>query len=70
MDPSDEITFKGANLVEEKEPPVNQHLKIRGHSNSLPWRKVLVYDCDKEALEVKSEKNISQLRASTIHAQS
>ena len=67
MDPIDEITSKGANPIEDKEPPVNQHLKSRGHSNSPPWRKVLVYDCDKETVEVKSEKDISQSRASTMH---
>ena len=70
MDPSDEITSKGTNLVEEKEPPVNQPSKSRGHPNSPPWRKVLVYDCDKETVRVKSEKDISQLRASIAHVQS
>ena len=66
MDPSDEITSKGANVLEE-EPSINQHLK---RSKSPPCKKVLVYDCDEETVKVKSEKDISQSRASTIHEQS
>ena len=69
MNPSNNNTSKGADLVEEK-PPVDQHQKSRGRSNSRPWRKLLVYDCDEEAVKVKSAKDISQLRASAIHAQS
>ena len=70
MDPSNEITSKGANVVEEKEPSINQHQKSHGRSTSPPWRKLLVYDCDEQALSVKSEKDISQSRAPIIHAQS
>ena len=70
MDSNDENTSKSANVVEEEEPSVNQHLKSRGRSNSPPWRKLLVYDCDEQAVKVKSEKNISEARASAIRAQS
>ena len=68
MDASDEITAKRATLHEEEEPLHSQHLKNRGRSNSPPWRKLLVYDCEQQAIEIISEKNIGQLCASFIHA--
>ena len=68
MDASDEIIAKGATLHEEEEPLQNQYLKHRGRSNSPPWRKLLVYDCEQQAIEIRSEKNIGQLCASFIHA--
>ena len=65
MDASDEFTAKRAT---PEEPLQNQHLKNGGRSNSPPWRKLLVYDCEQQAIEIKSEKNIGQLCVSFIHA--
>lgn len=60
MGPSDETTIKSVNALDEGEPSDSQFVKNRGRSNSPPWKKLLVYDCEQETVEVKSEKNISQ----------
>ncbi len=60
MDASDETTTKSGTVLEEGEPSDSQFAKNRGRSNSPPWKKLLVYDCEQETVEVKSEKNISQ----------
>lgn len=59
MDASDETTSKSATAHEEEGPSNSQFPKIRGRSNSPPWRKLLVYDCAEQAVEVQSEKDIS-----------
>ena len=60
MDASDETTNKSVNALEEEEPSDSQFPKNGGRLNSPPWKKLLVYDCEQETVEVRSEKNISQ----------
>ena len=60
MDASDKTTNKSVTALEEEEPSESQFTKNRGRSNSPPWKKTLVYDCEQETVEVKSEKNIGQ----------
>ena len=42
----------------------NPHTRNQGHFDNAPWKKVLVYDRDEQALKVKSKKDIGQSRAS------
>ena len=58
MDTSDQSTTKSVTALEEEEPSSSQFARNRGRSNSPPWRKLLVYDCEQQTVKVKSEKNI------------
>ena len=59
MDARDETTSKSATAHEEEGTSNSQFPDLRGRSKSPPWRKVLVYDCAEQALEVQNEKDIS-----------
>ena len=68
MEASDGTIAKSAIALEDEEPSDSQHLKNRGRSNSPPWKKGLVYDCEEQTINFRSEKDISWSQASTIHA--
>ena len=72
MDASEKTATKSVTaLEEEEEPSDSQFAKDRGGSNSLTWKKILVYDCEQQTVRVKSEKSIGQLRRTdAIHAPS
>ena len=55
MDASDETTTKSVTALE---PSDSQFPK--NHRRSKNWKKSLVYDCESETVEVKSEKNTGQ----------
>ncbi len=60
MEASDETVAKSATALEAEEPSDSQHLKNRGRSNSPPWKKGLVYDCEEQTVRFRSEKDISR----------
>ena len=61
MDASNETTTTSPTLEDGVNDP---HPQNHERFNNAPWKKVLVYDSAIRTLEVKSKKDISQLRAS------
>ena len=58
---SEQHAAKAAAVREEEEGPhESQFFSPQKRSNSIPWRKALVYDCKTQAVKVRKEKDISQ----------
>ena len=66
MDVSNQSTAKAAAVIEDPEPPKQQHLREHGRSNSSN-SPVLVYDCEQKTVQVLNKKNVGKLCASIIH---
>ena len=63
MDASNETTTTSSTVEDGSNNP---HPKNHGRLNNSPLKRVLFYDSDHHILDVKNEKDISQLRASVL----
>ena len=53
-------TAKAAAVHEDEEPHESQFYSHQKRSNSPPWKKALVYDCERQAVNVRKERDIGQ----------
>ena len=67
MDARDGTTARSAMTVEEGRSSNSHHIKQRGRSNSLRWKKQVVYDCVKQTVKVLNEEDIGRLHALIVH---
>ena len=63
---SEESTAKTAAVHEEEGPDCSQFISQRKRSNSPPWKKALVFDCEEQAVKVQSERDIGQSPSAQI----
>ena len=70
MAASEGTATKSVTALNDEEPSDTQFPQVRGRSNSPPWRKLLVYDCENQAVKVKSVKKIGQSRLLVVYTSS
>lgn len=64
MDRDDKDITSGPSTTGEKEPAKNRFIRNRGKTKSPPWHRVVVYDCDRNTVEVKNELELDRSRSS------
>lgn len=70
MNANSEDSVDATRSPQEHEPSKHQFLRIHGKTRSPPLKdRVIIYDCDKKSLEVRSKKEFDKGKLTKTHSQ-